>query len=465
MVPRNLSFVKTPPQAPGLPLLGNIVEFRQDPLGFLRRMQAEHGDVVGLALGPMKTVLLSHPDYVEDILVTRNRLWLKDRFLQTTLKPVLGEGLLSSEGDFWRRQRRLSQPAFHRERIASYGEIMVRHTEKLAREWRDGAQRDVHKDMMRLTLEIVAEALFGASVGNQADVVGEALEAIQAVVSNPLELFFPALRRLPTRSRRRFKRAVGKLDAIIYELVDRRRKGSSPATNDFLSMLLDAKDEDGSSMSDLQLRDECMTLFLAGHETTALVLSWTWLLLSKHPKVRTKLTAEIDDVLGDRSATISDVPRLKYTAFVINEALRLYPPAWSMGREAKEDVEIAGYRIEKGMQVWFCPWAMHRDPRWFADPDEFLPERWEGDFQKTLHRYAYFPFGGGPRFCIGQAFAQMEAVLILATLARSFELDVLAKPRAIPEPSVTLRPKHGVHVRLRKRPAPQKVAVASASLS
>jgi cytochrome P450 len=206
-------------------------------------------------------------------------------------------------------------------------------------------------------------------------------------------------------------------------------------------------------MSDKQLRDECMTLFLAGHETTALNLSWTWLLLSQHPAVSAKLSRELADVLGDRSPTFDDLPNLRYAAHIIAESLRLYPPAWSMGREAREDVELGGYRIARGDQVWFCPWAIQRDPRWFDDPNEFRPERWEGDFAKSLHRYAYFPFGGGPRFCIGQAFAQMEAVLLLATLARSFRLEVQPSPRPVPEPSVTLRPKHGLRVRVRRQRA------------
>ena len=404
--------------------------------------------MVGVALGPLEVTLLSHPDLVEDVLVTRNRLWQKDRYLHQTLRPVLGDGLLSSEGDFWRRQRRLAQPAFHRDRIKAYGAIMVTHASRLAEQWRDGEIRDVHKDMMHLTLEIVAETLFGANVGHQAEEVGVALESVLAVVSDPLELFFPLLKRLPTPQRRRFDGGVVKLDTVIYGLIEKRRASGEAEGDDLLSMLLHARDEDGSRMSDKQLRDECMTLFLAGHETTALNLSWTWLLLSQHPEVRSKLARELADVLGDRPATFEDLPNLRFAGHIIAESLRLYPPAWSMGREAREDVEIGGYRIARGEQVWFCPWAIQRDARWFDAPDEFRPERWEGDFAKSLHRYAYFPFGGGPRFCIGQAFAQMEAVLLLATLARSFRLDVQEEPKPVPEPSVTLRPKHGLRVRV-----------------
>ncbi|MBX3188878.1 MAG: cytochrome P450 [Labilithrix sp.] len=439
-----------PPVAPRLPVVGNMLGFVRDPLGFLCSMRQAYGDVVDVAIGPMHVTLISHPDLVEDVLVTRSRLWQKDRFLVRTLKPVLGEGLLSSEGDFWRKQRRLAQPAFHRERIASYAAIMVDRAARLAREWRDGEARDVHKDMMRITLDIVASALFGASVGSHADDVGEAIEAVLAVVSDPFELFVPVLRRLPTLQRRRFARAVARLDAIIYGVIDERRQRGASEADDLLSMLLHARDEDGTRMSDKQLRDECLTLFLAGHETTAINLSWTWNLLSRHPEVEAKLARELREVLGDRDPTFADLPKLRYTAHVIAESLRLYPPAWSMGREAREDVVLGGYRVPRGGQVWFCPWAIQRDPRWFDDPNDFLPQRWEGDLAKRIHRYAYFPFGGGPRFCIGQAFAQMEAVLLLATLARSFRVEVTAK-RVIAEASVTLRPKGGLRVRLTKR--------------
>jgi cytochrome P450 len=255
---------------------------------------------------------------------------------------------------------------------------------------------------------------------------------------------------LPTPKRLRFDRAIERLDAIIYGVIEQRR-ASGAEGNDLLSMLLHAEDTDGTRMSDKQLRDECMTLFLAGHETTALNLSWTWLLLARHPEVERKLALELQEVLGDRPATFADVPNLKYTGQVIAESLRMFPPAWSMGREAREDIEIGGYHVPRGGQIWFCPWAIQRDSRWFASPDAFRPERWDGDFAKTLHRYAYFPFGGGPRFCIGQAFAQMEAVLILATLARGFRVDVEPSLEIVPDPSVTLRPKHGLPARITSR--------------
>jgi cytochrome P450 len=328
----------TVPTAPRLPLVGNLFEFRRDPLSFLCDMRRAHGDVVEVAVGPLKVTLLSHPDLVEDILVTRSKLWRKDRFLRTNLRPLLGDGLLTSEGDFWRKQRRLAQPAFHRDRIAAYAGIMIAHATRLVSSWRDGETRDVHKDMMRLTLGIVAETLFGANVGDHAEVVGEALESIMAMVADPLTMFLPWLRRFPTPQNRAFDRAVRNLDAIIYGFIEERKKTKGAVGDDLLSMLLGAEDDDGSHMTDAQLRDECMTLFLAGHETTAINLSWTWFLLSKHADVRLKLVRELDEVLGDRPATFADVPRLRYTAHVITESLRLYPPAWSVSREAGEDI-------------------------------------------------------------------------------------------------------------------------------
>lgn len=440
--------LRDPPVAPRLPVVGNALSFLRDALAFLTRTRDVHGDVVKVAIGPMEVVLVSHPDLVEDVLVTRNKLWKKDRLLQETLRPVLGDGLLSSEGEVWRRQRRLAQPAFHRDRIAAYADVMVERASRLARTWSDGGVRDVHADMMSLTLEIVARTLFGADVGDHAKDVGHALEAVLATVADPLAIFFPITKRLPTPQRKRFERAVTRLDEILYGVIER-RKSDAEGSDDLLSMLLHARDEDGSRMTDVQLRDECMTLFLAGHETTAINLSWTWLLLSTHPRVEAKLVRELQEVLGDRPATFADLPKLRFTGQVITESLRMYPPAWSLGREAREDLELGGYRILRGEQVWFCPWSIQRDPRWFDAPNEFRPERWDPGSSREAPRYSYFPFGGGPRICIGQAFAQMEAALLLATLARSHRVVVSAPPR--PDPSVTLRPKNGLRARVVRR--------------
>ena len=440
-----------PPSVPSLPVLGNAVPFIRDPLGFLCGTRLRFGDVARVRLGSFETALVSHPDLVEEILVSQNRRWKKDKFVET-LRPVLGEGLLSSDGDFWRRQRRLAQPAFHKDRIASYGTIMVEYAAKLAGQWKHGEVRDVHSDMMRLTLDIVAATLFGANVEDHAEAVGHALHAVATVVGDPLELMIPILRRLPTPQRVRFDRAVATLDSIIYGVIDAREKnGDDNSEYDLLSMLLGARDDDGGRMSKKQLRDECMTLFLAGHETTALALSWTWLLLSQHRGATQRLVKELDEVLGDRLPTMADLPNLKFTGHVITESLRMYPPAWSIGREAIDDVDVGGFLIKQGEDVMVSPWAMQRDARFYDDPHSFRPARWENDFGKTLPKYAYFPFGGGPRFCIGQQFALMEAVLLLATLAKAFDVDVQGKRSVKPQPSVTLRPKGGLTARLTRR--------------
>ena len=437
------------PVAPRLPLVGNGLAFLREPLGFLREMRDRHGDVVRVALGPMEATLVSHPDLVEDVLVARNRLWRKDAYLRTSLRPVLGQGLLSSEGDFWRRQRRLAQPAFHRERVAAYGAIMVEHAERLARRWRDGEVRDLHEDMMRLTLEIVAQALFGANVGDRAKDVGDAVAAILAYVSDPVELFVPFVKRLPTRRSRHYARAVRELDAIVYGVIERRRR-SEEAPNDLLSMLLHARDEDGSRMSDEQLRDECMTLFLAGHETTAIALSWTWLLLSEHPRVREALEAELD-ALGDRPATVEDLPRLRYTGQVVAESMRLYPPAWAVGRRAINDFDAAGYHIPARSMVLMSQYITHRDARFYPDPERFDPDRWLPEIASKRPKFSYFPFGGGTRICIGEQFAWMEGVLILATIGQRWKLRYDGNGDPEIEPQITLRPRGGLQMRLVRR--------------
>ncbi|GAC1539809.1 MAG: cytochrome P450 [Polyangiales bacterium] len=442
-----------PPQMSGLPLIGNALAYLRDPFAFLGRVVREHGDVVRVRFATLPFTLVSHPDVVEQVLVVQAKSFHKDRFGQT-LKAVLGEGLLISEGDVWRRQRRLANPAFHKERIAAYGQIMVDLASRAVGGWRDGDERDVHKDMMRLTLEIVAKTLFGADVAAVADEVGEALHDVLEHFTDAKYHFLPLLRRLPTPAMRRFPAARARLDEVIFGFVRARRAAGDAEeapTSDLLSMLLHARDADGTRMSDDQLRDEVMTLFLAGHETTAIALTWTWLLLARNPEVERRLHASLTEALDGRAPTLADLPRLKYAAAVIDEAMRLYPPAWSIGREAMEDVVLGGFAIPKGTQVWINPWTIHRDPRWFDAPEEFRPERWLDGSLEALPKYAYFPFGGGPRICIGLAFARMEAILLLAAIAREVKLHVLPDQKIEPMASVTLRPRHGLRVRVERR--------------
>ena len=411
-------------------------------------LQRDYGDIVTMRYYNFRVYFISHPDYIEQVLVTDNRKFIKGRILRKN-KQLFGNGLLTSEGDFWLRQRRLAQPAFHRGRVASYADTMVRYASRIAKEWRSGEECDIHAEMMRLTLSIVAKTLFDADVDREAKRVGHALEAIMHLNSDFRKLILTPTW-LPTPRKIRATIATAKLNRIIYRFIEERRT-SGVDKGDLLSMLLAARDDDGSRMTDRQLRDEAITIFLAGHETTANALAWTWMLLAQNPQVEAKLHEELDRVLGGRPPTVDDLPSLRYTNNVITESLRLYPPAWGMARVAIEDTEIAGYPIPKGCGVSLAQWVVHRDPRWFEAPLEFRPERWEGDLLKRLPRFAYFPFGGGPRQCIGNNFAVMEANLLLATLAQQFRISLVPGREIIPAASITLRPKTGIWGKIEKR--------------
>jgi len=416
-------------------------------------LQHDYGDIVTMRYYSFRVYFISHPDYIEQVLVTDHRKFIKGRILRKN-KQLFGNGLLTSEGDFWLRQRRLAQPAFHRGRIASYADTMVRYASRIANEWSDGEERDLHAEMMRLTLSIVAKTLFDADVDREAKRVGHALEAIMQLNSDFRKLILTPTW-LPTPRKIRATIATAKLNRIIYRFIEERR-ASGVDNGDLLSMLLAARDDDGSRMTDRQLRDEAITIFLAGHETTANALAWTWMLLAQNPIVEVKLHEELDRVLGGRVPTVDDLPNLRYTNHVVTESLRLYPPAWGMARIAIEDTEIAGYPIPKGCGVSLAQWVVHRDPRWFEAPLEFRPERWEGDLLKRLPRFAYFPFGGGPRQCIGNNFAVMEASLLLATLAQQFKISLVPGKEIIPAASITLRPKTGIWGKIEKRHTPAR---------
>jgi len=420
----------------------------ENPLEFFSGLARDYGDVAGIRVVNFRSIFINHPSAIEEVLVGHPRRYVKGRVLRAN-RHVFGEGLLTSEGDFWLRQRRLVQPAFHRPRIAAYAETMVQYTQRMLETWRAGEQRDVHREMTRLTLQIVAKTLFNANVAGDAQDVGKSLEQL-------LELGADFRRTLlvphwvPTPANLRIKREIAFIESILYRIINERR-ASGRDTGDLLSMLLHAQDEDGSRMNDKQLRDETVTLFLAGHETTASSLSWTWWLLAQNPHAEAKLHAELDEVLSGRAPSLEDLPRLPYTGNVITESLRLYPTAWGLARIAVENHELAGYPVKKGMGVAMAQWVVHRDPRWYDAPEEFRPERWEGDFAKRIPRFAYFPFGGGPRQCIGNSFALMEATLILATVAQKYRLHLAANHPVVPLASITLRPRYGVRVILESR--------------
>src|ERR1700674_4381688 len=441
-----------PPGPRGSWLFGATNFLREQPLDLLTNWARQYGDVVSWRTFHVRIYLLNHPDDIETVLVSRSRSFGKGRLLRAN-RSLFGNGLLTSEGEFWLRQRRLSQPAFHRERVAACGRTMVARAEEMFNCWRDGEVRDIHHDMMRVTLAIAAEALFGASVEQEADRVATALDILMDMNASSRRLF-SLLRRLPTAANRRFSRAISELDSIIYGIIGKRRAAGANGIgigNDLLSILLNAQDEDGSRMTDRQLRDESLTLLLASHETSAVALSWTAYLLAQHPAVEELLHAELDAVLGGRSPTFEDLPRLRYTDQIVRESLRLYPPVWRMGRIAKEDVAIRSYRIPKGASVLVSQWVVHRDASYFTDPERFDPGRWTEDLARSLPRFAYFPFGGGPRICIGSSFALQELALLLAVISQRFRMRLAGPEPILPAPSITLRPKDGMRLIVSRR--------------
>ena len=440
-----------PPGPKGHWLTGNLREFRRDRLGYLTECARTYGDVVAIRLGPARIWVLNHPDLVEEVLVHKNRQFIK-HFALRSARPSLGEGLLTSEGEFWRRQRRLAQPAFHRDRIASYGQVMVEYAERSLRSWADGQTRDVQADMMQLTLEIVVKTLFDADITRESAGLADAMETMMVSFTDRVNRMIPLPVWLPVPANFRFRGALRQIEGILYEIIAERRR-SGEDRGDLLSMLLHAQDDegDGGGMTDRQLRDEVVTLFMAGHETTANTLAWVWYLLSSHPHVEARLHAELDEVLDGRPPTVDDLPRLSYTDWVVTETLRLMPTVWLLGREAVEPTEVGGYRVPKGHTLWMSQWVLHRDARLFEAPEQFLPERWADGLARKIPRYAYFPFGGGPRICIGNHFAQMEAVLLLATIARRFRPRVPPGTIVTPIATMTLRPDGGVPVVLEER--------------
>lgn len=448
-----MTTASSPPLPPGprgwLPG-GQVLPFRMSPLTYLTRMAREHGDHVLLRLGPELAVLVSHPDSVREVLVVQDRKFRKGRGLERT-KPLLGEGLLTSEGEFHRRQRRLVNPAFHHERIAAYGRVMTEYAERASGTWRDGQELDLSEAMMRLTLAIVARTLFGADVEGEAGEIGAALTTVMNGFPLMMLPLSDWILKLPVPPIRRLFTARDRLEAFIYRMIEERRREGG-AREDLLSMLLDARDEegesgDGAGMSDRQVRDEAMTLLLAGHETTANALGWTWYLLATHPDAEARLRAELDAVLSGRPPAPEDLPKLVFTERVLSESMRLYPPAWVIGRRALEDVEIGGYRIPKGALVLVSPYVVQRDARWYPDPLRFDPDRWTDEARALRSRFAYFPFAGGSRQCIGEGFAWMEGILLIASIARhwTFRLapDAVVEPHAL----VTLRPRRGIRAR------------------
>lgn len=457
----------TPPPRPpgprGLPIIGSALPALRDPLSFLKKAHAEHGDVVRFRFGHLDYHMVSDPEAIRHVLVDNAKNYTKSRNYDG-LKLVLGRGLLTSEGDEWRKQRKLAQPAFHRDRLAGLASRMSEATGDMLARWRaedDGAGAFcAHEEMMRLTFRIVGLTLLSTDVDGDAREVGDALGVAMHFANDYVESLVPIPTWLPTPDNFRFRKAMKTLDRVVYRIIQERRV-SGTEHGDLLDMLMSAREEGTDrAMSDVQLRDELLTLVLAGHETTANLLSFTFMMLSRHPDVARRLHDEAVSVLGGgdgRPATLEDVPRLSYAKMVLEEVLRLYPPAWSFERQATAPDVIGGYAVDRGAIVAVCPYVLHRHPLYWDNPEGFDPERFTPERSAGRPRYAYVPFGAGPRTCIGNHFAMMEAQIILAMVAREYRLDLVSAHDVVLDPVITLRPKTGIKVERRRWgcPAPR----------
>ena len=438
-----------PPGPKGTWIGGNLRQFGERRLDFFMEIVQNYGEVVSLRFGPRRIFLVSNPDLIEQVLVTDAKYYIK-HFGARAYKPVLGNGLVTSEGDTWLRQRRLSQPAFLKQRVQSYAPLMADLTDRMLEKWKPGSEVDIHIEFSSLTSAIALKTLFDLDDAGDRDRFTESLRLAFTLMSVRFRSLVKLPAWIPLGANRKLNRAVKELYSVVDGFIAAGRARTVPG-DDLLSRLVAAKDEDGTKMSANQLRDEMMTLYLAGHETTALTLSWCWYLISQHPQVEQKLLEEWTRVLSGRTPTPEDLGQLPYTDAVITEAMRLYPPAYLIGREATQDLELGGYRIKKGYTIFMSQWVNHRDPRYFPEPEVFRPERWEDGLAKRIPKYAYFPFGGGPRICIGNTFALMEAAIILAAVGQKYRFTLSPNANINVNPQITLLPAHGIPTTLSLR--------------
>lgn len=441
------------PQGPkALPLIGNAWAFARRPNRYLLNLIEQYGDIAHFKLGRLNTYVIAQPDAIQDILVRQKEKFVKAERSRKIMGQMLGESLLVSVGDYHARQRRLVQPAFHATRIHNYAETMVDYTEKHLDHWQTDSVRDIHKDMMILTMEIVSKTLFGADVAGEALRVGQAMAFLQQVANKRFVNPLAGLLMKFTPMGKQAVEAGATIDSVVMRFITERREQGITDNGDLLSMLLLSADDSGERMTDDEVRNEAVTLFSAGHETTSNALTWTWYLLSQNPDIRQKLHAELDSVLASHRPTLADLKHLPYTQMVIKESMRLYPPAWTLtSRTALEDAEVGGYHLPQGAMVFIAPYAMHRNPRYWDDVNAFKPERFSPENEKQQHRYQYLPFGGGEHICIGNMFALMEAQLILATIASRYELDMASESPVEERSLVTLFPRDGLSMRVKQR--------------
>jgi cytochrome P450 len=440
----------TPPGPRGSLLLGSLRRVQREPLELLRDGFREHGDVVRYRFGATRAFLLAHPDHIGHVLHDNHRNYDKHNVDYTMLRRLIGNGLLTSDGAFWHRQRRLMAPMFHRQRVAGFCNLMVNSTLEMLDRWdalaQSGDPFDVAGEMTRLTLTIVAKALFSADVSDDAETIGVALTEVNRQLGefSLLDMFWM----IPTARKRRFGAAVRALDEVVGKIIEQRRRATH-RNEDLLSMLLDAVyEETNKGMTPRQVRDEVLTLLLAGHETTANALAWTWYLLAQNPDAENKLHDEIASALGERAPGALDLPQLPYTRMVIEESMRLYPPAWAISRNTIGEDEIGGYRVRPGTNIIICSFVTHRHPAFWEEPERFDPERFSPERSEGRPNFAYLPFGGGPRICIGNGFAMTEAQLVLATVAQRYRLRLAPGHPVELHPLITLRPRHGIRMTL-----------------
>ncbi len=426
-----------------------LLRVRKNPLVVLQEM-AHLGDCSVMKLARFRLFMLNHPDLIREVLVTQNDAFIKGRAVRL-LGVLLGKGLLTSEGPFHHRQRKLVLPAFHHHKIKSYADAMASSATRMAARWEDDAEMNISDEMMSVTLDIVAKTLFGANVSDETEEIGQALLEGQDVfrsVANPLA---EIILRLPFPITKRIQKVVQRMDTTIYRIIEEHRRHPDRYT-DLLSMMLATQDEEtGEGMADKQLRDEVMTLFTAGHETTAVALMWTWFMLAQHPDVEQKLHDELAEVLEGRPPTFDDIPQLVYTRQVFSEVLRLFPPAWAITREALQEVNIGGYHIPKGATIDMSPFILHRDARFWENPDQFNPDRFSPANKKKINKFEFIPFSIGIRGCIGEQFAWMEGIIVLATLAQQWKLQLTSNPSPTIIPIITLRPDSPIRMRAIRR--------------
>jgi cytochrome P450 len=434
----------------GLPVIGHLLDMSRDTLGFFERSARQYGDMTAIQVGGFPAVIVNHPDLIEQVLVKKHEHFTKNRVFWRQLEALMGNGLFVAEDAEWQRQRKLAAPAFATAPLATYGPYMVALTERKLARWTDGQVVDMHREMMALGLQVAAKTLLDADVTDDLEAMEQAaywvIDEVAARFSRPVVV--PDW--VPLPGHRRYLKGIAHLERMVYRVIAENRAGKN-ASPGFLSLLMSARDEDGRPMSDKALRDQICNMLLAGYETSALSMAYGFHLLGQHRDIQNAIAEEVERVAPGRPVTPDDLPNLKLTEHAVIEMLRLIPPGWAIGREARSAVRIGDYDIAKGTTVILSPWVTQRDPRYFENPLEFRPDRWAGDFRRTLPRFAYFPFGGGPRICIGNRFAMMEAMLMLATIARRFDVERLTDRPVNFLPSITLRPVGGIWVRLHER--------------